>query len=185
MNFLDYDPEDIDVRIAELLVATNDEPDPLVDPSVTEALGIFREHLDMDVVFVSQFKDHRRTFRVVESKPGNTILQVGLSDPIEESWCQHVVSGRLPQHIVDARPLIERGEAPYTPISIGTHLSTPILLKDGSVYGTLCCFSHQVHDQVGTKDMNRLRAMARVLAEKLDSVAPSELELQPLTPPGR
>src|SRR5690606_20792099 len=105
-------------------------------------------HLDMDVVFVSQFKDQRRTFRVVESKPGNTILKVGLSDPIEESWCQHVVSGRLPQHMVDARPFIERGEAPSTPIPIGTHLSTPILLKDGSVYGTLCCFSHQVNDQV-------------------------------------
>lgn len=185
LNLLDYNPDDIDVRISELLVATNDAPDPLVDPNVAEALGIFREHLNMDVVFVSQFKDHRRTFRVVETKPGNTVVKVGLSDPIEESWCQHVVSGRLPQHMVDARPFIERGEAPVTPIPIGTHLSTPILLKDGRVYGTLCCFCHQVNDQVSTKDMNRLRAMARVLAEKLDTAEPHELRLQPLDLPPR
>ncbi|MGB3067781.1 MAG: GAF domain-containing protein [Ottowia sp.] len=186
MNFLDYDPDDIDVRISELLVATNDATDPLVHPNVTEALSLCREHLDMDVVFVSQFRHNRRTFRVVETKPGGvTVVKAGQSDPVEESWCHHVVTGRLPQLMTDARPFIKRGEAPATPIRIGTHLSTPILLKDGSVYGTLCCFSHEVDEQIGDKDLHRLRAMARVLAQKLDASAASELQLQPLEPPKR
>ena len=42
MNILDYDPDDIDVRISELLVATNDDADPLIDPNVKEALGLCR-----------------------------------------------------------------------------------------------------------------------------------------------
>lgn len=96
MHFLDYDPDDIDVRISELLVATSDSADPLVHPKVQEALGVVREHLAMDVVFVSQLRHNRRTFRVVESKPGLTLLKVGQSDPVEESWCHHVVNGRLP-----------------------------------------------------------------------------------------
>lgn len=186
MHFLDYDPDDIDVRISELLVATNDTADPLVHPNVTEALCLFRQHLDMDVVFVSQLRHNRRTFRVVETKPGGvTVVQAGQSDPVEESWCQYVVTGRLPQLMADARPFIERGDTPPTSIPIGTHLSTPILLKDGSVYGTLCCFSHEVDERIGEKDLHRLRAMARVLAQKLNASAASELQLQPLDSPKR
>jgi len=186
VNFFDYDPEDIDVRISELLVATNDESDPLVDPSVTEALNLCREHLNMDVVFVSQFKHNRRTFRVVESKPGVTLVKAGQSDPVEESWCLHVVNGRLPQLMRDARPYIQRGEVSAPPFPIGTHLSTPIRLKDGSVYGTLCCFSQQVEEQVGDQDMQRLRAMARMLAKRLDASHTGGLQLQPVDmPPSR
>lgn len=185
MNILDYDPDDIDVRISELLVATNDDADPLIDPNVKEALGLCREHLHMDVVFVSQFENNRRTFKVVESKPGVTLLKPGQSDPVEESWCQHVVSGRLPGYMRDARPFIERGDAPAPPFPIGTHLSTPIRLADGSVYGTLCCFSHQVEEGVADKDLHRLRAMARVIAKKLESSKSGALELQPLDPRSR
>jgi hypothetical protein len=182
----DYDPEDIDVQISELLVATNDGADPLVDPQVREALGAYRKHLGMDVVFVSQFENKRRTFRVVESKPGVTLLQVGQSDPVEQSWCQHVVSGRLPQLMKNAQPYVDNGAAPRVPIRIGTHLSTPILMRNGSVYGTLCCFSHEVCEQVGGKDLHRLQAMARVLAGKLEAVATTEEpQLQPMEPPAR
>ena len=84
MHFLEYDPDDIDVRISELLVATSDAADPLVHPKVQEALCILRNHLDMDVVFVSQFRNNRRTFRVVETKPGVTVVKAGQSDPVEE-----------------------------------------------------------------------------------------------------
>ncbi|WBY03117.1 GAF domain-containing protein [Ramlibacter tataouinensis] len=179
MQFLDYHPDDIDVRISELLVATSDAADPLVHPKVKEALRVVRDHLDMDVVFVSQLQQNRRTFRVVDAKPGITVVKVGHSDPVEESWCHHVVNGRLPQFIPDAQPLIERGVAPATSIQIGTHLSAPILLKGGGVYGTICCFSHQVDDRIGVKDLQRLQAMARILAVNLDDSGAGELQLQP------
>ena len=186
MYIPDYAPDAIDVRISELLVATNEASDPLVDPQVKKALGLYREHLNMDVVFVSQFENQRRTFRVIESKPGNTLLQVGQSDPVEQSWCQHVVDGRLPQLMKDAQPYVDSGAAPRVGIRIGTHLSTPILMKNGSVYGTLCCFSHAVESGVDTKDLQRLQALARALAQRLDTTAPaSELQLQPMEPPAR
>jgi hypothetical protein len=183
----DYAPDAIDVRISELLVATNEAADPLVDPQVKKALGLYREHLNMDVVFVSQFENHRRTFRVVESKPGNRLLQVGQSDPVEQSWCQHVVTGRLPQLMKDAQPYVDSGAAPRVGIRIGTHLSTPILMKNGNVYGTLCCFSHEVEESVDTKDLQRLQALARALAQRLEASTPAapELQLQPMEPPQR
>jgi hypothetical protein len=183
--FLDYDPDDIDVRIAELLIATSDAADPLLHPKVQEALRILRERLRMDVVFVSQFQDGRRTFKVVDSGRHETLIRAGQSDPLEESWCQRVVDGRLPQLVKDARPAIEAGQLPKPGIQIGTHLSTPVVLKNGKVYGTLCCFSHKVHEDVSQLDLRRLQITARLLAEDLLSApVSSEPELAPIANPG-
>lgn len=178
LRFLDYDPNDIDVRISELLIATSDASDPLVHPKVGEALRLVRDRLEMDVVFVSQFERNRRTFRVVESKPGITLVKAGQSDPVEESWCHHVVTGRLPQLMTDAQPFVDRGEAPEPPFRIGTHLSTPIVLKSGNVYGTVCCFSHHVDERIGLKNLQQLQVMARILGENLDRAGEGGLTLE-------
>jgi hypothetical protein len=167
VNYLDYDPDDIDVRIAELLVATSDAADPLLHPKVPEALRILREHLRMDVVFVSQFVNQRRTFRVVDSSPHHTRVKAGQSDPLEESWCQYVVDGRLPQLVKDAKPYVEAGTVPPAGTEIGTHLSTPVLLANGKVYGTLCCYSQDVKEGVGELDLRRLQIVAGLLADDL------------------
>ncbi len=179
IHLLDYNPDDIDVRIAELLVATHESADPLLHPKVSEALGILRKNLNMDVVFVSQFQDGRRMFKVVESDSHNTPVTAGQSDPLEETWCQYVVAGRMPQLVGDARPLVESGAVPDPGMTIGTYMSTPIVLKNGAVFGTLCCFSHDVKDGVSEMDLRRLQITAKLLSDDLHGVGVgAELELQ-------
>lgn len=161
---LDYNPDDLDVTISEMLVATSDSADPELPDAVSEVLKLLRRRLGMDVAFVSQIADGRRTFKAVDNAPDFPLLQPGMSDPVEESWCQYVVEGRLPEKIDDAAPLVAAGKMPDPGFTIGTHLSTPVRLADGQVYGTLCCFSRNV--QAGA-DINRLRFTANLLAEKL------------------
>ncbi len=187
MSYLDYEPDDIDVSIAELLMATSDEADPLLHPKVQEALHILRDHLAMDVVFVSQISEGRRTFRVVDASPEFDFLQPGLSDPVEESWCQYVVDGRLPQLVQDAAPYLAAKAIPHTDLKIGTHLSTPVILRDGSVYGTLCCFSAGVKEDVSQADLRRLQLTAQLLAEDmhLDAKGKEEPQTWADTVPGK
>lgn len=166
--FLDYHPDDLDVTISELLVATSDSADPELPAAVPEVLKLLRKRLGMDVAFVSQIADDRRTFMAVDSAPGFAPLQAGMSDPVEESWCQRVVEGRLPEVMADAAPYIASGAAPDPGFAIGTHLSTPVRLSDGAVYGTLCCFSRGV--QAGA-DIERLRYTANLIAAKLSPPA--------------
>ena len=180
----DYNPDEIDVHIAELLIATPDSADPLLHPKVKEALHILREHMKMDVVFVSQFKGNRRTFKVVEAGHKGTKLIPGQSDPLEETWCKQVVDGRLPQLVKDASGYAKSGAFPAPGVAIGTVLSTPVVLKNGNVYGTLCCFSRQIKEDVSQLDLQRLQMTAKLLAEDLlDSHMSSELELEPLPEP--
>jgi hypothetical protein len=183
-HYLDYHPDDIDVRIAELLTATHDQADPLVHPKVGEALGILREKMNMDVVFVSQFHQGKRTFRVVETGRHNTRVVAGQSDPLEESWCHHVVSGRVPELIKDAAPLVAEGKLPEPGMEIGTHLSTPVVLENGTVFGTLCCFSHDVKDGVSAMDLRRLQVTAKVLSDELHAAGiGGEWKLEPAETP--
>lgn len=175
----DYDPDDIDVQVAELLVATSDGADGKLPPQVQEVLKLLRERLGMDVAFVSRIGEGRRTFEVVESRADFTRIKAGTSDPLEETWCQRVVDERLPEVMEDAAAFIEAGRAPAAPFPIGTHLSTPVRMEDGTVYGTLCCFSLERKASVGMTDVNRLRYTAQLLASKLQ-VGKSEPGLEPM-----
>ena len=100
---LGYEPDDLMVKVSELMVATADGADADIDGSVLEVLRLLREKMHMDVVFVSEFVDGQRVFRGVDSAPDQApVLATGDSGPLEESWCQQVVDGRMPPYIADA-----------------------------------------------------------------------------------
>lgn len=162
--YLDYQPDDLDVTISELLVATCDSADPELPTAVPEVLKLLRTRLGMDVAFVSQIADGRRSFKAVDCVQDFAPIQAGMSDPVEESWCQRVVEGRLPERMQDAAPYIAAGKAPNPGFPIGTHLSTPVRLSGGVVYGTLCCFSRGIRAEA---DIDRLRYTAKLLADRL------------------
>jgi len=55
------------------------------------------------------------------------------------------------------------------PFSIGTHISTPIVLKSGEIYGTLCCFSFSPQENPNPDDLNTLELTAKLTAMRLES----------------
>lgn len=48
------------------------------------------------------------------------------------------------------------------------HLSVPVRLGNGEVYGTLCCFGHAPVPTDLQSDLNRLRAAANLIGVKVD-----------------
>src|SRR5262249_5111235 len=148
--------DELSVTISELLVATADSSDPLLDDSVSQLLHTMRLRMAMDVVFVSEFIDGRRMFRHVDAAPDPPELQPGDSSPLEESVCQRVVEGRVPELIRDLGA-VPNDQLPEIPFRIGAHLSTPIVLADRRVYGTLCCFSAAPRPELVQADLDKLK----------------------------
>ncbi len=155
-------------EVTELLVATADSSTEAVNRAIQPALRLVRERMGMDIVFVSQFQKGERRFRLVEAAAYPAVVSVGAADPLESSWCQRVVDGRLPELIPDVAALPAGTDAPAADFPIGTHLSTPIVLRDGSLYGTLCCFSFGVQPDIGERDLRGLRYTARLVAQLLE-----------------
>lgn len=164
----DYAPDAFEVRISDLLVATPDGSDDLIDQSVPEVLRMIREHLKMDVVFVSEFVNGQRVFRRVETGPTSRVIEVGQSSPLEQSFCQRVIDGRLPRLVRDLAQEPCLPELPPTDFPIGAHLSTPIVLNDGRVYGTLCCFSFAPNADLTERDLKKLELSAQLTARKIN-----------------
>lgn len=171
-----YQPDDLEVQITELLVATADGGDALIDTQVVEVLRLLRQHLKMDVIFISEFVDGQRVFRRVESRTDRHYIDEGQGDPLEQSFCQRVVDGRLPSLVHDVPALPHFGELPATPFRVGAHLSTPIVLNDGRVYGTLCCFSEAANPALTQQDLRKLELSARLTAQKIDEHRARETE---------
>jgi EAL domain-containing protein (putative c-di-GMP-specific phosphodiesterase class I) len=79
-----------------------------------------------------------------------------------------VVRGELPQLIPDTSKVPGAlAIAETAAIPIGSHLSVPIVLDDGDVYGTLCCFSHEPDPTLGDRDLKMMQAFAEVLATRI------------------
>lgn len=145
-----------------------DAPAEHIDRAVQEVLRLMREHLQMDVAFVSHLQQGRRYFVTVDTREGAEVIGPGESAPADESFCQRVIDGRLPQCVQDARQLPDAASLPATPFPVGSHLSTPVVLGDGEVYGTLCCFSFEAARPLIERDLKRLRMAAGLTARLID-----------------
>ncbi|WPB58808.1 EAL domain-containing protein [Xylophilus sp. GOD-11R] len=136
--------------------------------SVDKALRAVRRHLSMDIAFVSQFGGTERVMRHVDAD-NDKVLQQGMSIPLDAGYCRHVVEGRLPGVIPDTADVALARQIPETAaIPIGAHLSVPIWLSDGSLYGTFCCFSHQPDETLGQRDLQFMNVFAELLADRLE-----------------
>lgn len=131
-------------------------------------LRAVRTHLRMDVAFVAQFRATDRLFTHVDAS-GASPIACGDALNLESGYCKRVVEGRLPELIPDAGALPETAALPETrAIPIGSHISVPIRLRDGSLYGTFCCFSFAPDPLLNERDLQMMHAIADVIADQID-----------------
>ena len=142
------------------------EPLSEISPRILHAI---RKHLGMDVSFISHLSEGRRVFRFVDVSSEDSPIKAGDSDPLDQSYCKLVVEGRLPELMHDARELPAALEIPATTeLPVGAHLSVPIRLREGEVYGTFCCFSHLPDRTLTDRDLAVMRVFAEMIADQID-----------------
>jgi EAL domain-containing protein (putative c-di-GMP-specific phosphodiesterase class I) len=140
------------------------------DQLLPRALRALRIHLGMDVAFISELRSGRRIFQYVDSGVANSAVQVGSSTPVEDTYCQRIVDGRLPELIADAAELPAAQALAFTRLApVGSHLCVPIRLYDGSVFGTLTCISSVPDRSLGGRDLSMMRVFAEMAAEHIEA----------------
>ena len=160
-------PHEVTIHTSDLLVATAEASDPLVDRSVLHVLQQLRRMLKVDAVFVAELIDGARVTRVGETT-GAMPMNVGEVVPLERTYCRLVLEGKLPEFIVDVDEL-EEDIAPRGLLDgLHGHVMAPIVLKDGRVYGTLCCLSASPMAVDRERALLNLRRSAKFVADALD-----------------
>jgi len=137
--------------------------------AIGELLLVVRESLQLEVVFVAEIVKGRRIFKYVDTSLASPPIQVGGSNPLEDTICQRILDGRVPAFIPSVRALVaEQGLSPDHD-ALGVHIGVPVYMPDGRLYGMLCGFSLGGSLELDARDVKRLEmaagAAARLLAQ--------------------
>lgn len=149
---------------------------------IPEILSVVRHHMRMDVAFVSKFENGKRTFSEVDADPADPDVKPGAGCPLDQSYCQRVVDGRLPELMTDAQQNPEAASLPSPSRGpVGAHLSVPLRLSDGSLYGTFCAFSYSPDRSLNERDLQMMHVFADLagrIIERVQKQNQSTLEAQ-------
>jgi response regulator RpfG family c-di-GMP phosphodiesterase len=141
--------------------------DVALRPSVEGAVAAVREFLGMDIAYASEFVDGKA--RVVEVDGEGFELPKGGEMPLEHTYCQRVLDGRLPNLMPDVRGDDRSASMPITKLfGVGAFVSVPLTLSDGELYGTLCAASHKAQPSLGYRDLQFLHVFARLVADQIE-----------------
>lgn len=126
-----------------------------------------REQLGLTLVAVGEFEGGNEVWRYLDGDDGAFGVRLGGKIPLEETYCQQVVQGRLPNLIRDVRRDERVSDLPVTTMpGIGAYMGVPITMPDGGLYGMLCCLSPRAEFALGARDVRLLRMVADMLGEE-------------------
>lgn len=149
------------------------------DSLIKQILHSFRVRMDMEVAFISHFINDYRLFKYIDNAKGVDIIQVGGGDPLSESYCQRIIDGRLPELIQDAQLLAAAQELAATRlVPVGAHISVPIYLSDGQLFGTYCAFCRYARQDLNEKDLALIRMFADITASLIENNHKALAELE-------
>jgi GAF domain-containing protein len=136
---------------------------------IADMLRDVRQAFDMDVAFISEFSEDWFVFRALEGDAESFGWHEGESFPIDESYCKRVLDGRIPQVVPDARREDATKDLRVTSeADMGCYCAVALVLSDGSLYGTLCCVSHEPDPQLRERDFGIMERTAVWLVEQLE-----------------
>jgi EAL domain-containing protein (putative c-di-GMP-specific phosphodiesterase class I) len=137
---------------------------------VQRALRAVREHLGLQVAYASQFIGDRAVYHSVDAPGLEHLLQPGDSRPLDEVYCRDILDGRLPQLMTDTSRYPLAVAKPITAaVPIGAHVSVPLTLPNGEVYGMFCCLGPVADDTLSVRDLEMMRVFADLAAFEIDA----------------
>ena len=150
-------------EMLKLPLPASDDPD-----SITVALASIRKHLGMPVAYVSEFVDGRAVFREVDAPGLEAMIKVGDSQSLDDVYCRHILEGRLPELMANTADHPMAMALPMTAAApIGSHMSVPIRMPDGDVYGMFCCLSPDPDASLNARDLAVMHVFADMAAAQM------------------
>ncbi|MEV4348638.1 EAL domain-containing protein [Actinoplanes sp. NPDC049596] len=131
---------------------------------VADLLRTARRSLGLNFAFLSRMDGTTQHLEVVES--GLPLLfRDGLQRAQRTSFCQAIMDGRLPAVMPNVKDFPEAMKLPSARMPrIRSFVSVPVVLSDGSVYGTFCAGGFTADDKLSDRDEALMAVLAHAAA---------------------
>jgi EAL domain-containing protein (putative c-di-GMP-specific phosphodiesterase class I) len=145
-----------------------------VDQQVAELLTTAKESLQLSVAFLSRLDGATQHLEVVESSVP-FLFQEGATQQQSTSLCQAILDKKLPPVIPDLRKHPEAMRLPAARMPrIRSYVSVPVVLSDGTLYGTFCAAGLTTDKNLTKRD----KALMDVLAHAASVVIEPQVREQ-------
>ena len=84
---------------------------------------------------------------------------------LEQTWCHHVVEGRLPRLVPDTGAQEAARKALPGLAKIGAFVTTPIVVDGQKNYGTLCTYSFAANASLGDRQLQAMEKAAQHISQ--------------------
>lgn len=146
------------------------------DPAIARILDAVRGHLGLEIAFVSRYVDGEQRELTHVSTDLELPMGPGFREPREESYCWHILQGRLPELIQDPadHPFTAKlGITDFLPV--GCHVNTPLRLSDGTVWGSFCALGRKPDRTMNDRDLTILKSFAGLAGERIETTLESRI----------
>jgi hypothetical protein len=138
---------------------------------IMAALELARAETAMDVAVLGEIRDGREVARGLAGDAQSFGLTIGLSTPLENTYCEHLLAGRLGNIVHDARADERVRDLELTrEARIGAYVGVPLTAFDARLY-VLCCLAHEQRPSLSERDVRFLRGLSETIIAALDAPA--------------
>jgi len=144
------------------------------EQQIADLLQTARKSLRLSVAFLSRLDGTTQHLEVVDSAIP-VLFHDGITQPQATSFCQAILDKKLPAVIPDVTAFPEAMKLPTAKIPrIRSYVSAPVVLSDGSLYGTFCAFGLTTDKDLTKRD----KALMDVLASAASVIIEPEVRAQ-------
>ncbi|MGB3795241.1 MAG: EAL domain-containing protein [Alteraurantiacibacter sp.] len=149
------------------------------DPGIDRILKSVRGHLGVEIAFVSRYVENGQRELTHVSSDLDLPMGPGFREDREDSYCWHILQGRLPELIQDPadHPLTSKlAITDFLPV--GCHINTPLRLADGTVWGSFCALGREPNRTLNVRDLDILKSFAGLVGERIEGSLEKDMTLR-------
>jgi GAF domain-containing protein len=136
---------------------------------VVSTLELARTETSMDVAVLGEIRDGREVVRHLAGDAQSFGLKLGASMPIEDTYCQRLLEGRLSNVVTDARTdELVRDLDITRAANVGAYIGVPLTTLNARLY-VLCCLAHEQQPSLSERDVVFLRGLGETITVELDA----------------
>lgn len=136
---------------------------------LADVIELTQRHMGVDVAVIAELTVHGQTYRAVAGDAASFNITLNGSVAGPGTYSERLVAGEIPGVIGDAtggapgdgRPLL-------TDARVGSFVGVPLRLSNGTLYGTLCCLSHEPNPALGERDIRFMSMLGELIVHDLD-----------------
>lgn len=136
---------------------------------IRQALDLARELLGLEFSYITEFRGDEQLIQGVSGDRISFDMSPGDGYPLDGSYCQRMIEGKIPNIIPDAAANPEVRDLAVTRLSaIRAYVGVPVYLYEEKLYGTLCAVSHQPHPELGARDVRLMELLSQIITGALE-----------------